>query len=110
MSPSEESINFVTSSNDGGAEIYPNNHWLNFQAEKIKNLRISSKFIGAEGGKGAEGISVFTGGAAGMTGGSMLGTGWVTIGLSLMAKFPMTIGIEITGLEVYPEDYFERIN
>jgi hypothetical protein len=34
----------------------------------------------------------------------------VTIGLSLMAKFPMTIGIEITGLEVYPEDYFERIN
>jgi hypothetical protein len=48
---------------------------LNFQAEKIKNLRISSKFIGAEGGKGAEGISVFTGGAAGMTGGSMLGTG-----------------------------------
>jgi hypothetical protein len=47
---------------------------LNFQTEKIKHLRISSKFIGAEGGKGAEGISVF-GGAVEITGGSMLGTG-----------------------------------
>jgi hypothetical protein len=48
---------------------------LNFQTEKIKNLRISSIFFGAEGGKGAEGISVFPGGAVGITGGSMLGTG-----------------------------------
>jgi hypothetical protein len=48
---------------------------LNFQAEKIKHLRRSSVFIGAKGAKGAEGISVFTGGAVGITGGSMLGTG-----------------------------------
>jgi hypothetical protein len=36
---------------------------------------MSSIFIEADGAKGAEGISVFSGGAVGITCGSMLGTG-----------------------------------
>jgi hypothetical protein len=42
----------------------------------------------------------------GITCGSMLGTGWVTIGLSLIGMLPMVIGIETTGLLVQPPDFF----
>ncbi len=75
---------------------------------QIENLRMSSIFIGAEGGKGAEGISVF-GGAVAITSGSMLNIGWITIGSSLIAMVPIVIGMCVTGFEEQnPDDFLEN--
>jgi hypothetical protein len=102
MSPSEEGIDFVASSNDGGAVIY-SIIIDSLQAMQIENLRMSSKFIGAEG------ISVFTGGALAITSGSMLNIGWITIGSSLIAMVPIVIGMCVTGFEEQnPDDFLEN--